>query len=294
MKVILSISGVHLEEEKIKLLSTINSEARVRQYWFSSWLEESDPRNESILSMLSDFGLSPKASLDKQDYAKEFRMSRIRLYDHDDYYKSDYLECHPHFIESHNMPVTMNRDESGLLRFARSSLHPPPTNDIVLSNSWNVLSIQAAMDALEPLNLMGLTFKPTQLVHGQGGDAQWNRPVAWEDCAESDPWWELSSEITLPPLSPSMDLQDAKRRPIERGDRSRGYVPREASFSHAELHYLRSDLAAVEPFDAAVTYESFGSDLKATPRLIVSQRFYQACVDSGLKGQWIPVRIDEN
>lgn len=72
-----------------------------------------------------------------------------------------------------------------------------------------------------------------------------------------------------------------------------GCVPRDGFYNHAELHYRRSDLAKVEPFDVARTFESFGPRSPVQrPSIIVSQRFYKVCVAHGMKSTWIPVRID--
>jgi hypothetical protein len=58
-------------------------------------------------------------------------------------------------------------------------------------------------------------------------------------------------------------------------------------------YYRRSDLAAMKPFDAALTFENFGSSHSEKRSTIVSKRFYDFCQQKGLKGRWVPVRIDE-
>jgi hypothetical protein len=65
---------------------------------------------------------------------------------------------------------------------------------------------------------------------------------------------------------------------------------------YSDLQYaFRSDeLRAIEPFDAARTWEYGRHDLFYSDRgLIVSQRFYRFCVKHKLKGEWVPVLVVE-
>lgn len=107
------------------------------------------------------------------------------------------------------------------------------------------------------------------------------------------PWRALRSEIVLPPLAPSMPLFHTDRSPFT-GDFSKGCWRRDGLYTHAELRYRASDLAAIEPFDLAHTYEMFGGVPQEYKRpLVASQRFYQYCLKHGIETAWEPVRVEE-
>jgi hypothetical protein len=63
------------------------------------------------------------------------------------------------------------------------------------------------------------------------------------------------------------------------------------------LHYRRSDLEDLAPFDLARTYEPFGNYSgydRQNCSLIASKKFYEVCVANKLKTDWVPVRIEES
>jgi hypothetical protein len=120
-----------------------------------------------------------------------------------------------------------------------------------------------------------------------------NRPksVSWE--AWGPPWWELTSDYTLPAVSPSMDLRDPKGSPLAPGDPTASYHRYEGLHIWPELHYRAADLRTVEPFGLARTLEHFGGDIPSDDRTLVASRdFYDLCVRHGLKAEWLPVRIE--
>ena len=114
------------------------------------------------------------------------------------------------------------------------------------------------------------------------------------------PYWQLWSDLILPPLSPRMFLFGEKDQPYERiafdGDYEKNWFPREGEFPPdvlffpMELRYEPGVLEALPPFDLALTRELIGStSLRA---LVVSQRFYQFCAAEKLPMRWLPVRTD--
>lgn len=106
------------------------------------------------------------------------------------------------------------------------------------------------------------------------------------------PWRELRSEIVLPRLAPDMPLFHTDHSPFT-GDFSKGCWRRDGLYRHPELRYRASDLAAIEPFDLAHTYEMFGDLPQEHKRpLVASQRFYQYCLKHGIETSWQPVRIE--
>jgi hypothetical protein len=151
---------------------------------------------------------------------------------------------------------------------------------------------ERARSALEDAGLQHVVFRPAFY-----GPYRLQEGETEESIAEryGRPYWELDSDFTLPPLSPSMRFTDKNGRPWVRDDFSNGLQPREGLFSHPELHYRRSDLEDLAPFDLARTYEPFGNysgyDRQNCP-LIASRRFYETCVANKLKTGWVPVRIE--
>lgn len=116
--------------------------------------------------------------------------------------------------------------------------------------------------------------------------------------ARKQPWWELESDMTLPPVSPTMYLlgntKDDPQYRIQPGDKKTYVFRRENPYNHAEIHYRRSDVRSFPQFDATRTYEHWGPDQRGS--LIVSQNFYQWWTSHGLHGPgvFVPVRIDED
>jgi hypothetical protein len=122
----------------------------------------------------------------------------------------------------------------------------------------------------------------------RGDDAQ----VPWETYGQ--PWWELTSDLTLPFVSPSMMLADRHGRRITDGDFSKGCYRHEDLYGHAELHYRAEDIEPlVGTFDLAHTREAFGQVQDPSVRpLVASKRLYELCRSKGLQSGWAPVRID--
>ncbi len=105
-------------------------------------------------------------------------------------------------------------------------------------------------------------------------------------------WWELSTRVTLPPVSDVLRLRDNWDRPVARGHIGFTRID-EPPFAPRELHYIRSELEAVGDFTLARSFEQTGH-AENDRHLIASQRFYRFCIDHNIKCDWIPVRIDED
>ena len=151
------------------------------------------------------------------------------------------------------------------------------------SNTY--IATQRVRDALEFANLKGLKFLPVEKSY---------HSVDYDLYDEEDTWWELESDLELPPVSPSMTLETRDGRPF-RGDFTEGCLRREGFHTHTELHYRKSDLERYGPFDAARTYEHFHPRGPApmSRAFVVSHRFYQICRDHGIRTRFVPVRIDD-
>jgi len=154
--------------------------------------------------------------------------------------------------------------------------------------------------------LLNVLFRPTVLVPRVEDFDEAGAPVevapdlasivrSGRDLAGPIDYWELDGDFTMPPLSPSMEFVDAGMKSVLSGDFANGFQRKDGFYTHPELHYRASDLAALPEFDLARTYEPFsnrsGRDSFDCP-LVASRRFYDFCVASGLETGWVPVRID--
>jgi hypothetical protein len=155
-------------------------------------------------------------------------------------------------------------------------------------NGCDMLVADPVRHSLERAGLKDVSFRETVFVDVR--DVKKLR-LPWDYWKQ--PWWEIiGGELVLPPLSPRQTIQNLFTREAV----PRGYEPPclpidvdDPRIGTAELHYERSDLRVVEPFDWAKTHEKIGFDRN----IIVSQRFYQAVKAGGDIGRWIPVRIHD-
>jgi hypothetical protein len=104
--------------------------------------------------------------------------------------------------------------------------------------------------------------------------------------------WKLGASITMPKLSNTQDLRHVRREgEVEfDGVYSDNMHLRDGLHSVTEIHYRRSDLERMEPFDLAVTYEPLQ---QRAGRIIASPRFYRFCKANKLRFDYMPVRVDE-
>lgn len=148
---------------------------------------------------------------------------------------------------------------------------------------------QRVRSLLEAGNLIGLDFKPVRLTQGL---TERRRFLEW--APPYDPWWELSSNRFMPPVSPTMQLR------ITPGPRSGEKVAPgftetwvqavNINGSGLYIRYRRSDLERMEAFDIAVSIERFSVD---TRYIVVSQKFFRYCREKALNFTFRPVKIEE-
>ncbi len=149
-------------------------------------------------------------------------------------------------------------------------------------------------DVLAECNFQHLHWKATQYWPKGEEGSDWSLVKQ----KTGTPFWEIESDLILPPVAPSMDLRSfdegIRLRP---GDRRVRLCRVDEHFAYPELHYRESDLANLPSFDVARTYENFGPVPSQVFRssfssIVVSNRFYQLCEDRALKAEWHPVHLD--
>jgi hypothetical protein len=142
---------------------------------------------------------------------------------------------------------------------------------------------------LQHADLRRVVFHPTALVAGRTPEER-EKVIQWDKHAE--PWWELTSDLILPPLSPSVSLFDQDGNPI-RDDFSNGCYAVEGQYSSPILSYRRSDLQSIGGFDLAKTFEIFGAKGSKDMRLfIASRKFYDFCKSNQIDAAFTPVRVE--
>jgi hypothetical protein len=109
--------------------------------------------------------------------------------------------------------------------------------------------------------------------------------------------WRMSSSIQMPRLRTPLVDCDGKPFVGPLGNQQSGYgcYPDDGIASPAILRFSQEDVAAMGPFDTAVTQERIGSwDATAYRAVIVSQRFRQVFERLKIPGaEFIPVRLDD-
>lgn len=154
-----------------------------------------------------------------------------------------------------------------------------------------VVVSSAVRRLLEAEGLLGLQFRSTKLKANKPVKTPSDQvEVEWG--THGEPWWELASSVRLPPVCEPLHKVTFGNihTPVPR-DYEKGVFIKEPGYDQVELHYKRRELAAVEPFDVALTFEREGSPFDR--RLVVSKRFYEVCERNKLDVEWRPVRVDE-
>ena len=246
---------------------------------FRSDLMLDDPRTHAILETLETAGLKrwKKQGEKKHD---QYMFALLRTYDDSDLEACEYLEIVPE-----KKAKGLFRTDEPLPQRGRTVIESPAKHHIsyVFTPTWYIIR-DDAKQALENAGLQNLLFLPTEKKY---------ESVDYDLYDEEDVWWELRSDLRLPPVSSSMTLLHRDQTAFS-GDFSKGCMRKEGFYNHAELYYRRKDLAAFGSFDLAHTHEMFGGGINEFNRpLVASKRFYDVCMQHNIKTGWVPVRIED-
>jgi hypothetical protein len=270
-------------------LVRIYPEGLQRPHSFWCILPIDDSRTKSVLERLRQAGYTPWQDRSRpRDKAREFTLHLERRYDvaHLSFYP--YLELSPR-TEGSWGPY---RDEA--TGFVKLDVHQLDNSaDFAAAYTSRYVVADRVKRLIELAGLSHVLFRPALLSDPEesGDEEGVSKILRWEDWGP--PWWEITSDHTLPPVSSSMDLTDCKNTPVPPGDPTISYTRREGLYLWPELHYRAGDMAPAATFDLARTLEHFGGELRWDDRpLVASQRFYHFCIDHGLKAEWVPVQID--
>lgn len=284
MRTLIHISGLFLNWNSKALMEQlweIYSEGRVGKvgHGFRAYLDSNDEHVQKILNCLTQHGLHPWPDGRPIQRGKEYKLKYFRQYDSiQDLASLPYVELFP------GEDFIGNGSSRNLAR-EYSMLDEPCSYEIsMLCTPLAFIVAQRAREALDAANLIGLKWLPVKKEY---------KSADFGLIDEEDVWWELVSDIILPPVSPSMTLVTREFKPF-RGDFSEGCLRREEFYVHPELHYRREDLEQFEAFDAAYTYEMFAEHPRNDNRaMVVSNKFYQVCKEHNLRTGFVPVRLDD-
>jgi len=241
------------------------------QYW-GTRLPATDPRATAVIDILKKHNLKP--------WGEGIRARFEREYSKKDLTDAPYLS--PQFARSFG--AYEERNEDGLLKKHAQDIQPKS----LIGGSWGgAVFIALELKALiEDEDFLGAKIQRIEL-------------TGMPSKATEGKFRELTSTITLPPMSPRMaffasagagEIQEVDADYPKPSILREGRDLPEILVDIPALHYSKSDLADMPAFDIALTYEQFGQN---KPHTVFSQRFYQFCLQHKLPIGWIPIYVDE-
>ena len=282
MKTLVQLHVSELPVELREAMRQLNPNGNSVGDMYDCELNLDDARLAAIEAKLAKHGYRRWRGDSERNRKTEYSVNFIRAYDEADFKQMEYLELHyPYEEELHDgFP-------GGVKERVIGGKDIIDGRDFYATLSAVMIVPARTRQLLEPSELIGLSFAPVTVDPNGSGPYNYDRrrrkmPI------KGMPFWEIVPTVKLPPVSTTMELADLKLNPLPPGDESANYTEREWPYNFAELHFRRSDIEAMPPFDVARTREHF----LRTPRTIVSRRFYQTCRDFGLRGQWVPVHLD--
>lgn len=239
-----------------------------------------------FMDILSKAGLTPR-NYDYPRSGSQYSYQIQRVYTHTDLLKFKYLQFDGGFGEAWTGWLTDDRQRLILMKERRPKVRKG-ASDV---SSGLPLCTTSLRENIEAQQYRHIAFRPTELRGDPTFQGDPPRVVSgslydWSDI-KSEPWWQITSDLTLPPLSPNMDLESTPGQ-IERVV---GVTPREGAYAAPELHYRRQDFDGLPDFDAALTYEHIRG-LYDFQNLIVSTRFYKFSHENRLPWKFLPVHVD--
>lgn len=251
-------------------------------------LPEDDPRTQMVMEELRRSGWDSSTNKSASaDSSHRYWSAFWREYSHEDLVRCKWLLPLPL-----GSAIGLTRDVGGHIELDLTIRGFPEGCDLAgTGNTWSVIPDRVKCQ-LEPLGLRHVSFRETVLNDVRDGPGV---PLAWNDYPESEPWWELSSDLVLPPMSPKMVILDWNKSRVSRGYEGPCFLkdPDDPRVRYPEPHYRMDDLRSVGDWDLALTFERTAARDDAR-LLIASKRFYDAWWERGLKADWVPVRLDSD
>lgn len=274
---ILSIDAKKLGEDTIAELGLIYPDGRDGRH-FECQLPWEDERVHRVIGCLAGRGFVPRNGR-RRAGANEYWMAIERTYDRSDLDLASYLNLRA------KVPFrSYTRSSEGRIELDTEEIQPD-AEIACASPPWTVVS-RRLKDLIEGEGMSHVVFRETRVI----GPSESGKEYEGQ-------FWELTSDFVLPPMSPRCKFIDGVTGEEVAGDSKVTFVLREGLetpdilYTPAEIHYVATEIKALEPFDLALTHETFGGHYSRM--IVASQRFYRFCVAHDLKILWTPVRIDE-
>lgn len=274
-----------------RVLAIAYADGRYRST-FSIDLPSMDPRMLDILHIVAAEFVTPLESLAHAAQPRSgFTYKRYRAYNHDDWNCCELLRMDPlsHAYPSSDEVGAIDRTNDGFARLAVEEI--PMRVDFLRAYGLPAAVPQRVRSLLDRAGLESVVFRPTCPVRVVDAID----PVA--DCTWSEfpePWWELTSNLVLPPVSPSMKVSYASGSSTSRGSPDTCGISDGSGFHGLpELRYLRTEIEALGYFDLAHVFERSSSSM-FDRALVASRRFYKTCCENNLGVNWIPVHIEDD
>jgi hypothetical protein len=248
-------------------------------------LSQTNPDMVNLLKILRDASLTPCPGWRTPKKGREFSLHLERSYTQAELAAYEFLELSPP-PEATNYNAVHRSDDMIMIP---ADSQPDGDPDLLRGMpTWYFVPTRVK-SLLEKSGLTGIQFKPTVFIprHGIG------RVLVGEE----SPYWELDSGLTMPPVSPDMSLVDNDGHPVRSGDVSNGFHRREGLFFFPELHYWAPEGKLKLRFDLARTFEAFNSKTYYEPLdrpIVASKRFFDFCVEHGVKTRWVPVHVNSD
>lgn len=274
---ILSIDAKKVGEGAIVELGLIYPDGRDGLH-FECQLPWEDERVHKVIRCLAGHGFVPRNGR-RRAGPNEYWMAIERTYDRSDLDSASCLNLRA------EVPFrSYTRSSEGLIELDAEEIQPDA--DIAFASPpWTVVSGRLK-DLIEGEGMSHVVFRETRVV----GPSRLRTEYEGQ-------FWELTSDFVLPPMSPRCKFIDARTGEEVAGDSQakfvlrEGLAPPEILYTPAEIHYVATAMEALEPFDLALTRETFAGNYSRM--IVASQRFYRFCTAHDLKIFWTPVRIDE-
>lgn len=250
---------------------------------FGISLPQDDPRCIAILDELRSAGLRPCTDRTRQRIkGVEYTMYYIREYDESDYESASLLLVRPHVNLKPVSPKT-KAEALGRDRVHVALEDIDPSFDFMYGEYCHIIVPRRVRLLLDQAELLDVNWLPVGV---------WDTHKTSRGRLDADSFWELSGQRVLPPMSPSVELYDARTEQRVTPGHPDPVLQMEGLYGPTEPRYRAADLQAFGPFDVARTFEKpFPTERHR--RVIVSNRFYRFCREHGLKTGFVPVRIDE-
>lgn len=264
---------------------------------FEGSLSVLDKRYQCVSEALAKGGLVPTKHSCIPVPGKTYNTRIRRVYDQEDLESSPAVVCRlgrywPDRLEfgfpKRDEPIDMPRK---LIRGSPSI--EPIEGEFSFAGTFahRVLCTERIRASLTPMGYRGLEFRDVKLCVTRKGKRHY---LDWDE-HKGQRWWEMSSPLRMPPMSPSMHLvarlgdQGLVRVPPGREGFWRADDPEH--ITPAEFHYLRKDFESMGEFDVAETAE--GGSEREYRALICSVRLYKHLVAEGYDYGFTPVRLDD-